>query len=135
MRRLPFSSEFVRGLIASAVRPGSCITMSTETSSDAPRHPDVVVSSAIFRRAWLVSYELPGTHEVALFDEQGSELVLLNEVGAAVWELLDGRRTVQDIVDFIVEVRQAEAERLDVQRDVQAFLAEMLTRRSIACVV
>lgn len=94
--------------------------------------PDTVSSATVFRRAWLVSYELPGTTDVALFDEESSELVLLNDVGAAVWDLLDGQRTVQEIVDFVVDVRQAEPERVQVESDIRAFLATMLERRSVA---
>lgn len=99
---------------------------------DRPTLVSLVSSDAVFRRVWAVSYELPGTEDVALFDETESALVLLNGVGAAVWELLDGARSVDDIVHFVLEVRGNESERSLIERDVLGFLQDMLDRRAIA---
>jgi hypothetical protein len=91
-----------------------------------------VSREAIFRRVWAVSYDLPGTEETALFDETSSSLLLLNDVGAAIWELIDGARSVADLVKLIVEVRGGTAESDAIERDVTQFLAQMLERGSIA---
>lgn len=91
-----------------------------------------VSSDAVFRRVWAVSYDLPGSEDVALFDDTESALVLLNDVGAAVWGLLDGVRSVDDIVNFVLEVRGDESERSLIERDVLGFLQDMLGRRAIA---
>jgi hypothetical protein len=99
---------------------------------DAPADVLPISTATIFRRIWAVSYELPGTEDVALFDETSSALVLLNDVGAAVWELLDGARSVSDIVEFVLEVRGQVEERPSIERDVRAFLQEMLGRKAIA---
>lgn len=91
-----------------------------------------VVNQAVFRRVWAVSYELPGTEDVALFDEAESALVLLNDIGAAVWSLIDGSRSVSDIIEFVVETRGDQGERAVIERDVRGFLEGMLSRRAIA---
>jgi hypothetical protein len=94
--------------------------------------PVSIEPTLVYRRLWAVSYDLPGTEDTALYDEATSGLVLLNDVGAAVWELLDGVRSVADIVQFIVSVRGNPDEEGLIERDVASFLSEMLERRSIA---
>jgi len=91
-----------------------------------------VSSEVVFRRMWVVSYELPGSEDVALFDETESALVLLNDMGAAVWGLIDGARSVSDIIDFVIDVRGEGNERAVVERDVRGFLEDMLARHAIA---
>jgi hypothetical protein len=90
-----------------------------------------VPTEAIVRRVWAVSYDLPGSEGTALFDEATSGLVLINDVGAAIWELIDGARSVAELVKFIVEVRGNSAELAAIERDVRQFLTEMLRRGSI----
>jgi len=92
----------------------------------------LIASDAIFDRIWAVSYQLPGTEDVALFDETESALVLLNDMGAAVWELIDGARSVRDIIEFVIDVRGEGGERALIDRDVRGFLQDMLTRGAIA---
>jgi Coenzyme PQQ synthesis protein D (PqqD) len=86
---------------------------------------------AVFRHVWAISYDLPGTEDTALFDETNSALVLINGVGAAIWELIDGKRSVVEIVNFIVDVRGNSDSRGRIERDVTAFLGQMLERGSI----
>lgn len=91
----------------------------------------VVSNGAVFRRIWAVSYELPGSEDVALFDETESALVLLNDMGAAVWGLIDGARSVNDIIEFVVDAR-GEGDRALIERDIRVFFQEMLSRHAIA---
>jgi hypothetical protein len=86
---------------------------------------------AVFRRVWALSYDLPGTEDMALFDETNSSLLLINGVGAAIWELIDGNRSVGEIVNFIVDVHGNSDSRGMIERDVTAFLGQMLERGSI----
>jgi len=51
-------------------------------------------------------------------------LYTLNEVGARVYELVDGERPVSDIVDRIVS--EFEVERTIAEADVREFLAQLL---------
>jgi len=62
---------------------------------------------------------------VLVLPEQG-QVKVLNEVGARIWDLADGSRTVRDIVaaicaEYEVEPAQAEADTLD-------FVAELVER-------
>jgi hypothetical protein len=50
----------------------------------------------------------------------------LNAVGSRVWELIDGRRSVDEIVDAIA--REFDADRITVARDVGAFVATLRER-------
>ncbi|OQX66597.1 MAG: hypothetical protein B6A08_19660 [Sorangiineae bacterium NIC37A_2] len=86
---------------------------------------------AAIERALEVSHELSETGELILFDQEKSEVVMFNAMGACIWELIDGRRTARELVDFIVEARGAEKERPVIERDVFAFLRELVGRRSI----
>jgi hypothetical protein len=56
-------------------------------------------------------------------------LFTLNEVGARVYELIDGERSVRDICTVIVEEFEVEAE--EAQSDVTAFLEKLLSIESI----
>lgn len=47
----------------------------------------------------------------------------LNETGAAVWERLDGRKTVSEIVEELLS--EYEGQREDLEADVSAFLADL----------
>jgi glycerol-3-phosphate O-acyltransferase len=66
---------------------------------------------------------------VLVLPEQG-QVKVLNEVGARIWALADGTRTVRDIVDTIcteyeVEPAQAEADTLD-------FVARLVERGMVS---
>jgi hypothetical protein len=56
-------------------------------------------------------------------------LFTLNEVGARVYELIDGERSVRDICTAIVEEFEVEAE--EAQSDVTGFLEKLLSIGSI----
>jgi hypothetical protein len=68
--------------------------------------------------------------ETVVLDASGRQLLGLNRVGGRVWCLLDGERTVQEIVALLVTELAQPAERL--ARDVDAFLAE-LARNHLTC--
>jgi hypothetical protein len=70
-----------------------------------------------------VAHEVSDTSETVLFDEARSQLLVLNEVGASVWLLADGERSISDIVEFIVET--LEADRTTVAADVNSFLTQL----------
>ena len=57
-----------------------------------------------------VTHELTETDETVLFDENASELLVLSDSAAAIWYLIDGKRSVRDIAEFIeVEVASQRA--------------------------
>lgn len=77
-------------------------------------------------RAPVEIHELTEQGETALFDRNGARLVVLNAVGAGVWHLADGSRTVDEIVDEILEALPADRTR--VLEDVESFLTELETQ-------
>ena len=50
----------------------------------------------------------------------------LNPVGSRVWELIDGRRSVDEIVEVVV--REFDVTHEQAARDVQAFVRELLDK-------
>lgn len=54
------------------------------------------------------------------------ELYALSSTGRSVWHLLDGERTLADVVAALEE--QYEASRGEIERDVLGFATEMLRR-------
>jgi hypothetical protein len=64
---------------------------------------------------------------VVVFDEQGNRLLMLNQIGAAVWLLIDGARDTDAISALILETLPSDAPAAEqVGRDVQAFVASLL---------
>ncbi len=58
--------------------------------------------------------------ETVLCNVDGGRLLVLNDVGAAVWHLVDGHRSIEDITALVIESLPAEAEQVRI--DVAAFL-------------
>jgi hypothetical protein len=50
----------------------------------------------------------------------------LNSVGSRVWDLIDGQRSIDDIVDAVVA--EFEVDRPRAARDVEAFLRQLVDR-------
>lgn len=64
-------------------------------------------------------------HETAVILPTASAVRVLNEVGARVWELADGR-TFAEIVNTLVN--EYDVERTQLELDAQAFLSELHSR-------
>ncbi len=58
------------------------------------------------------------------------ELYALNDTGKAVWELLDGERTVAQVVDVLDA--GFDASRDEIERDVQGLLEELRARSIVS---
>jgi hypothetical protein len=54
----------------------------------------------------------------------------LNDVGSRVWDLIDGQRTVDDIVDVIIE--EFDVPRAQAAADVDVFTRELLDKGLVA---
>jgi hypothetical protein len=67
----------------------------------------------------------PFEHEIAVILPTASAVRVLNEVGARVWELADGR-TFAEILDILVN--EYDVERTQLRRDAEAFLSELHSR-------
>ncbi len=79
-----------------------------------------------------LTHEVTDSDEVVIYDgnENSPQLLVLNDIAAGVWLMIDGQRSVEDITAEIL--RHVEAERETVTRDVVAFLGQLEERKLIA---
>jgi len=66
---------------------------------------------------------------VAGIGDMEDELFTLNETGKAVWDRLDGRRSLKEVVDELCA--EFEAPPGDIERDVIGLAEELLKRRML----
>jgi hypothetical protein len=77
-----------------------------------------------------VLHEVAETGETVLCKIDGARLLVLNDVGAAVWHLIDGRRSLEDITALVIESLPADP--AIVRRDVAAFLDTLAEHELVA---
>ncbi|MBW2191683.1 MAG: PqqD family protein [Deltaproteobacteria bacterium] len=82
------------------------------------------------RRKDTLTHEVTDTDEVVIYDSNGPQLLVLNDMAAGIWLMIDGKRTIDDITGEIVN--HVEAECATVTRDVLAFLGQLEQRKLIA---
>jgi hypothetical protein len=71
---------------------------------------------------------------VAFFDEAQSELVVVNALGGAIWQLLDGQLTVSDIARLLSEEVAGAPDVTEVEAQVRSFLQLLLDRHAVELV-
>lgn len=76
----------------------------------------------------VVASELEG--EMVLLNLATEEYYSLNEVGTRLWDLTDGKRTVAEMIDTILQ--EYEAERAGVTEDVLALFQELTDEGLVA---
>jgi hypothetical protein len=69
---------------------------------------------------------------VAGIGDMENELFTLNETGKSVWDKLDGRRTLNQVIDELAAAYQAEAGEID--QDVLGLVTELVRRRMLVAV-
>lgn len=71
-----------------------------------------------------MTHDLPDEGQLVVYSPEGEKLIVLNEVGAAIYFLIDGSKSAEDIAHFVQETLPgAQAE--TYSRDVEQFLAEL----------
>ena len=65
-------------------------------------------------------------HEAVLVSPAQGKVRVLNEVGARIWELVDGARTIREIARCIVA--EYSVEMTEAEADVQDFLRKLVER-------
>lgn len=80
------------------------------------------MSARVPRRRSGIAHEVEGSGTV-IYDRTGRRLLVLNDVGAAVWYLVDDQRTTEDIADEVSAVFPREAS--SVRADVEVFLESL----------
>ena len=83
----------------------------------------MISPNAIFRRADDIKYRKIGDEGIAVRQRAG-EVVVLNEIGHLVLELLDGARLVHQMVDAIAERYDSDVD--TIRRDLYLYLEELL---------
>jgi len=68
-------------------------------------------------------------NEAVLVMPQQGKVKVLNEVGAAIWELIDGKRDVKKISEKICA--QFDVDQPTAEKDTLEFMAELLEREII----
>ena len=82
---------------------------------------ELSVRSLPTRRAGVSAVELDDN--VAVYDDVGQLLILLNTSAAAVWERCDGRTTIDDMVRALAEEHGAHVE--DIAEDVRRTVVKL----------
>lgn len=90
-----------------------------------------LTGQSVLRRVWQVSHELPEEERVAFFDEAASELVVVNALGGAIWQLLDGKSSIGELAELIAEEVQGAPEVGEVERELLAYLQQLLERGAV----
>jgi hypothetical protein len=71
-------------------------------------------------------------HEAVLVLPTAGEVKVLNEVGARIWALADGTRTIREIAAIIHTEYDADAQRIEA--DTIAFVADLVQRNIVMLV-
>ncbi|MGC9489956.1 MAG: PqqD family protein [Thermovirgaceae bacterium] len=79
-------------------------------------HEDILV-----RNSGLVWSDLE--EDTVLLDADAGTYYTLNEVAASVWEKIDGKRTIGDIVELMLE--EYDVERATLERDMEDLVADL----------
>lgn len=87
--------------------------MSPALTSTPQRHPSVLVQQV-----------QPGDPSLVLLNPHSGEYYTLDDVGARVWQLCDGKRTVAQIAEVVAQEYEAPPE--VIERDVMALLKELI---------
>jgi len=82
------------------------------------------------RRKDTLTHEVTDTDEVVIYDGSGPQLLVLNDIAAGVWLMIDGKRSIDEITAEILN--HVEADRVTVTRDVLTFLGQLEQRKLIA---
>ena len=82
------------------------------------------------RRKDTLTHEVTDTDEVVIYDGGGPQLLVLNDIAAGVWLMIDGKRSIDEITTEILS--NVEADRATVTRDVLTFLGQLEQRKLIA---
>jgi hypothetical protein len=76
-----------------------------------------------------ITHDLPEDGQLVVYDDAGSKLVVLNESGAAIYFLIDGKRTTAEIVSIVEEATQGLTAK-SCAEEIQVFL-EMLESHQV----
>jgi hypothetical protein len=79
------------------------------------RNPEIIAKSA--------------EDEAVLVMPQKGQVKVVNQVGAVIWELIDGKRTIENIIEEIVS--QFDVDPFTAESDVFNFISELNEREMV----
>lgn len=82
----------------------------------------VLANQLLQRQEFIETAELDG--EWVLLDLDSHSITKVNEMGGYIWELMENCPTISQLTDRIAA--EFNADRLQVQADVEAFVAELI---------
>lgn len=85
--------------------------------------------TAVLTRNPGAAYRIYDGQATIVLPEQ-ARVTVLNEVGSQVWDRIDGRRTLGEILDAVSETYEVPPEQLE--RDVQEFLDALREHRMVS---
>lgn len=71
-----------------------------------------------------MTHDLPEAGQLVVYNTDGEKLIVLNDVGAAVYFLIDGQRSAEEIARFVQETLPG-GEASAYERDVNTFLDQL----------
>lgn len=71
-----------------------------------------------------LTHDLPEDRQLVVYDSRGEKLVVLNDVGAAIYLLIDGEKTAEQIAHF-VDTTFGESSFSGCKEQVDQFLTEL----------
>jgi hypothetical protein len=93
-----------------------------------------ILMDMVFSRSGdVVSREIDGTLIIVPLTsgvgDMEDDLFSMNETGTKIWNMLDGKKTVQEIVEAMAQ--QYRAEPGEIEQDVAGIITELLKRRML----
>jgi hypothetical protein len=61
--------------------------------------------------------------ELAMLNVDSGEYFVINEVGKDVWEQIDGKKNIQQVIEELIKIYDADSEA--IEKDVSVFLKEL----------
>jgi hypothetical protein len=80
-------------------------------------------------RADILTHEVTESDEVVIYDSEDRQLLVLNDLGAGIWLLIDGRRSLADLTKELLQSVQADP--ATVEGDVADFVEQLVARKVV----
>lgn len=78
-------------------------------------------------RAEILTHEVTDSQEVVIYDAEDRQLLVLNDFGAGIWLLMDGKRSLTDLAREVLDC--VDADPATVGEDVTDFVEQLVARK------
>jgi hypothetical protein len=80
-------------------------------------------------RADILTHEVTDSDEIVIYDSDHRQLLVLNDLAAGVWVLIDGKRSIDDLKEAVIDCVSVDAD--TVAKDVTAFVEQLVERKIV----